>query len=120
MLRRTGLLIAMALLACARTPPAPRQSEAMERSARILAKLDALEADLHNGAVEAAVYKELVERHAHTEQIACKVTDGHVGDIERLAAIQEARMNYKSVSRLKKKAIALARRHPSRRALASN
>jgi uncharacterized protein YhaN len=100
--------------------PAPRNSEAMERSARILRQLDALEADLHQGSAEMATYAELVDRHARTEQIACKVTNEHVGDIERLAAVQEARMQRKSVDRLKRKALALARRHPARRTMASN
>ena len=120
-MRRIGLFVAaMALSACVRSSPAPRHSEALERSERILRQLDALEADLHHGSAEMATYAELVERHARTEQIACKVTDEHVNEIQRLAAVQEARMNYKSVTRLKKKAVALARRRPSRHALATN
>ena len=120
-MRQTGLLVAaMALAACVRSAPAARHSEAMERSARVLRQLDRLEADLHAGAAETAIYAELVERHARSEQIACKVTNEHVDDISRLAMIQEARMNVKSVARLKKKAVAMARRHPPHRAVASN
>ncbi len=116
---RTGILLLVASAACVRAP-APRHSDAMERSARILQRLDTLEAELNQGTAETATYAELVERHAHAEQIACKVTDEHVEDIRRLAMVQEARMNGQSIRRLKQKAVALARRHPPRRAVASN
>jgi len=52
----------------------------MERSARMLAALDRLEADLHSRDAEMATYSELIERHSQTQQIACKVTDEHLGD----------------------------------------
>lgn len=118
-MNRTAMFVLMALAACVR-PPAPHPSEAMERSARILRQLDALEADLHQGSAEMATFAELVERHARAEQIACKVTDEHVNEIRRLAMVQEARMNYQSVARLKRKAVAMARRRPSHHTVASN
>jgi hypothetical protein len=118
---RTGLIVTMATLACAQTTPAPRQSEAMERSERILRALDRLEADLHSGTTETFTYAELVQRHSEAEQIACKVSDEHVAEIHRLAAVQEARMNGKAIAHLKKrKTVAMARPRPSRHAVASN
>ena len=44
--RVIGCGILLVLAACARAQ-APRQSDAMERSASLLARLDQLEADLH-------------------------------------------------------------------------
>jgi hypothetical protein len=121
-MRRTVLLLVVAAAACVKTAPAPRQSEAMERSARMLKQLDALEADLHSGDAEVVTYSELVRRHTRTEQMACKVTDEHVAEISRLQAVQEARMARKRQDRVKKrKVVALA--HPraaARRAVASN
>ena len=120
---RTGLLVAaMALAACVRTAPAPRHSEAMERSARVLRQLDRLEADLHQGNAETLTYAELVNRHKRAEQIACKVTDEHVSEIHRLAMAQEEKMLGKHIARLKKrKTMAMARRQPAaRRAIAAN
>lgn len=119
---RTGLIVAaVALAACVRTAPAPRQSEAMERSARILRQLDRLEADLHQGNAETVTYADLVERHKRAEQIACKVTDEHVNEIHRLAMAQEEKMHGKRIAGLKKrKAVAMARRQPARRAVAAN
>jgi hypothetical protein len=120
-MRQTSLLLMVAMLACSRTAPAPRQSEAMERSQRILRALDRLEADLHNGETETFTYSELVRRHTAAEQVACKVTDEHVAEIHRLAAIQEEKMARKRIDRLKKrKAVAMARPRPSRHAVASN
>ena len=83
-MRRASLLLVMAAGACVGTAPAPRQSEAMERSARMLAALDRLEADLHSRDAEMATYSELIERHSQTQQIACKVTDEHVLDLGRI------------------------------------
>ena len=121
---RTVLLLVMAAAAaCVRTAPAPRQSEAMERSARMLKQLDALEADLHTGNAEVAAYSELVRRHTRTEQMACKVTDEHVAEISRLQAVQEARMARKLKDRVvkKRKVVALVHsRAATRRAVASN
>jgi hypothetical protein len=119
---RTGLLVvAFAFVACARTVAPPRQSEAMERSARILRQLDRLEADLHQGNAETVTYAELVDRHTRAEQMACKVTDEHVNEIHRLAMAQEEKMLGKRLARLKKrKAVAMARRSSARHAVASN
>jgi len=122
-MRRTGLLLVVAAAACVKTAPAPRQSEAMERSARMLKQLDALEADLHTGNAEVAAYSELVRRHTRTEQLACKVTDDHVAEISRLQAVQEARMARKLKDRVvkKRKVVALVHsRAATRRAVASN
>ena len=120
LMRRIGLMLAVAVAACARTAPDSRPSDAMERSARILRALDRLEADLHNGETETFTYSELVRRHSAAEQIACKVTDLHVTDIQRLAEVQERRMASKRMEREKKHAVALARRRSSRHALATN
>lgn len=111
-MRRTGVLgMTVALLACARPAPAPRQSEALERSARILRQLERLEADLHQGSSETATYAELVDRHQRAEQMACKVTDDHVNEIHRLAVAQEEKMLGKTIARLKKRrTMAMARR----------
>jgi hypothetical protein len=122
-MRRTVLLLVAAAVACAKTAPAPRQSEAMERSARMLKRLEALEADLHSGDAEVATYSELVRRHTRTEQLACKVTDDHVAEISRLQAVQEARMARKLKDRVvkKRKVVALVHsRAATRRAVASN
>ncbi len=86
--------------------PAPRQSEAMERSARILRQLDKLEADLHSQDAETDTFAELVQRHGEAQQMACKVTDEHVQEIHRLAAAQERKLEQKRALR-KKKAVAL-------------
>jgi hypothetical protein len=112
----------LALLACARTAPAPRQSEALERSARILRQLDRLEADLHQGNAETVTYAELVDRHQRAEQMACKVSDDHVNEIHRLAVAQEAKMLGKTVARLKKRrTMAMVRRSQrTRHAVAAN
>jgi len=119
---RTGLLVAaMVIVGCARTVPAPRHSEAMERSARILRQLDRLEADLQQGNAETVTYAELVDRHSRVEQLACKVTDDHVSEIHRLAMAQEEKMLGKRIARLKKrKTMAMARRQTSRHAVAAN
>jgi len=120
-MRRTVLLLVVVAASCARTAPAPRQSEAMERSARMLKQLEALEADLHSGDAEVATYSELVRRHTRTEQLTCKVTDEHVAEISRLQAVQEARMTRKLKDRVKKrKVVALVHTRPTRRAVASN
>jgi hypothetical protein len=120
-MRRTGLLLLIALAACARTAASPRESEAMERSARILRQLDRLEADLHSGETESFTYAELVRRHSATEQMSCKITDEHLADIHRLAMAQEAKMARQRGERVKKhKTVAMARPQPSRHATASN
>ena len=121
-MRGAGVLGLGMVVACSAPHPSRRLSEAMERSARMLRQLDALEADLHQGAAETDTYAELVARHGQAEQMACKVTDEHVAEISRLQAVQEARMAGKRQDRVKKrKVVALA--HPraaARRAVASN
>ncbi len=61
--RVLGLGMTLLLAACAKEAAAPRTSEALERSARMLAKLDQMEADLHDEGSKLAVYGELEERH---------------------------------------------------------
>jgi hypothetical protein len=118
-MRRIGFMLAMALAACTRTSAEPRQSDAMERSARMLRALDRLEADLHNGESESFTYSELVRRHSAAEQIACKVTDEHVAEIHRLAEAQERKMARKRLA-TKKHTVAMARPRHARQALATN
>ena len=66
-------------------------------------------------------YAELVDRHARAEQMACKVTDEHVNEIDRLAMAQEEKMLGKRLARLKKrKAMAMARRPSGRHTVAAN
>jgi hypothetical protein len=84
-----GLGLALLVSACAREAVAPRTSEALERSARLLARLDQLEADLHEEGSRLALYGELEQRHGQTSQIACQVADEHVQEIHRLAMAQE-------------------------------
>ncbi len=95
-------------------PHPPRQSEAMERSARMLRALDKLEADLHSQNAETGVYNELIGRHAQAQEIACKVTDEHVEEIHRLAALQEQKIEEKRRVR-RKKAVAQFIRRGDRR-----
>ncbi|HUJ25840.1 MAG TPA: hypothetical protein VLW85_07475 [Myxococcales bacterium] len=95
------------MTACA-SRPAWQPSDAMERSARMLRKLDALEADLHQGVEETDTYAVLVERRDHAEQIACKVTDEHVEEIHRLAMAQQEKIRERRQARHRKLA-ALAR-----------
>ena len=96
------VLAAVMGLACSAPAPARRPSEAMERSARILRQLDRLEADLHQGSAETTTYADLVARHGEAQQIACKVTDEHVEEIHRLAALQQEKIREKKASRKKK------------------
>ncbi len=92
-MRGAGLLaLGMVVAACGASRPPWRPSETMERSARILRQLDALEADLHQGAAETDTYALLVARHGDAEQIACKVTDEHVEEIHRLAVAQQEKI----------------------------
>ena len=116
-MRGTSILVlAMAAMGCGymRPPaPAPRQSEAMARSARMLRQLNRLEADLHAADAENGTYAELVDRHGRAEQIACKVTDEHVSEITRLAAAQEQKIRQKKLERLsRKKSKAVAQLSP--------
>jgi len=94
-----GLGVTLLLAACAGETPAPRKSDALERSARMLAKLDQLEADLHDERAKLAVYAELEQRHGQTSQIACQVADEHVQEIHRLAMAQEKKQQEKARQR---------------------
>src|SRR5437868_6835174 len=87
---RLALSFLLLATACGLTqPPTPRKSEAMEISARMLKQLDRVEADLHAAAGEEGTYAELVERHGHAQEIACKVTEEHVNEIHRLDVAQQ-------------------------------
>ncbi|HYZ90270.1 MAG TPA: hypothetical protein VE620_13305 [Myxococcales bacterium] len=103
--RMLGAGMALLVSACA-GDPAPRSSEAIERSARILAKLDQLEADLHQETTKLAVYDELDQRHRQTTQFACQVTDEQLRDVRRLAEVQDRKQQRKERNR---RAIAVAR-----------
>jgi leucyl-tRNA synthetase len=105
---RTGLVLILAMSAACLRSSTPWKSDALERSARMLQKMDKLEADLHQGQSEIATFGELVERHNRAEQIACKVTDEHVEDIHRLAMAQQLKLEKKRQQ--KKKVVAMARR----------
>jgi hypothetical protein len=95
-----GLGMTLLLAACVREPAAqPRTSEALERSARILAKLDQLEADLHDEGSKLAVYGELEQRHSQASQVVCQVSDEHVQEIHRLAMAQEKKQQEKAKKR---------------------
>ena|SRR5260221_10560166 len=96
---RAGILATAAVLAACSTRPAWQPSDALERSARMLRQLDRLEADLHNAEGENLTWGVLVERHAHAEQMACKVADEHVADITRLQALMEAKIQSKRLAR---------------------
>ncbi len=104
--RVLGLGMTLLLAACAKEAAAPRTSEALERSARMLAKLDQMEADLYDEGSKLAVYGELEERHSQTSQIACQVADEHVQEIHRLAMAQEKKQQEKV---RKRRAVAQAR-----------
>ena len=88
-----GVLVVLG--ACAR-PEAPRQSDALERSAKLLARLDQLEADLHQQDAEIFLTSELEWRHGQAQQIACQVTNDHVKEIHRLALLQEEKRREKA------------------------
>jgi len=105
-----AVVIAMGVAACHQVPPW-KPSDAMERSGKILAALDRLEADLHQGVTEAVVYSELVERHGQAQQIACKVTDEHVQEIHRLDMAQQEKIKEKRETRRKRKLVAQVSRH---------
>jgi len=108
---RGAIVLAMGLAACG-TQARWQPSEAMERSARMLRQLDRLEADLHTSSGETTTFADLVERHARSQEAACKITDEHIDDIHRLAAAQEYKAHQKKLGRLRlhsKKAIAQLR-----------
>jgi hypothetical protein len=111
-----GILVVLA--ACAREEP-PRQSEAMERSAKLLARLDQLEADLHEQNAEIFLGSELSYRHGQAQEMACQVTNDHVREIHRLAVLQQEKLQERAKSRKKGKVVAQARA-PKRARLATN
>src|SRR5882762_11635365 len=113
--RVLGLGVTMLLAACAKEAAAPRASEALERSARMLAKLDQMEADLHDEGSKLAMYGALEQRHGQTSQIACQVADEHVQEIHRLAMAQQKKQAEKVRRRR-----AVAQGRVSRRATAMN
>ncbi len=116
---RRGICVVAAIGLCAcgiSQPPQPRQSEAMERSARMLKALSQLEADLHDVDATVDTYAELVERHGQAQQMACAVTNDHVQEIHRLAVAQERKREEKA---RKHRQIAMARRGATNRAVAS-
>ena len=103
-----GVLVVLA--ACARAEaPSTGQSEALERSARVLARLNQLEADLHQQDAEIFLTSELEWRHGQAQQIACQVTSDHVKEIHRLAVAQEEKQREKAKARKKGKVVAQAR-----------
>jgi uncharacterized membrane protein YccC len=103
--RVLGIGLTLLFAACARES-APRPSDAIERSARMLARLDQLEADLHEESTKLAMYDELDQRHRQTSQFACQVTDEQLRDVRRLAEVQERKQQRKERNR---KAVAVAR-----------
>lgn len=78
-------------MGCGQRPP-PRHSQAMEASAKMLAQLDKLESELATTSGDNLTNAVLVERHAHAEQIACRVTDEHVQEIHRLDLAQQKKI----------------------------
>jgi hypothetical protein len=93
---RVSILGVMVVATAACGPrQAPRHSAAMESSAKILAQLDKLESELQLTDAENLTNAILVERHARAEQMACKVTDEHVHEIERLDAAQQKKLQEK-------------------------
>ena len=108
--------MAMGTVGCGMSrPPAPRHSESMERSARMLRQLDRLEADLHAQDAQTGVYSELVERHGRAQEVACKVSDEHVQEIHRLDLAMQQKIQQKRQDRLRKrKAVAQLPSHRSR------
>ena len=85
-------------MACAREAPVQR-GDALERSSRLLAQLDQLEADLHDEEAKLGVYSVLGERHAQVTQMACQVSAEHLDEIHRLALAQAAKAKEKGPRR---------------------
>lgn len=101
---RGGLLLALVAIGCGFSrAPAPRQSEALDRSARMLRQLDKLEADLQNADAVTTTYGVLVDRHGQAQQMACKVTEDHVEEIHRLAVAQEEKIRERRQQRVRKR-----------------
>jgi hypothetical protein len=100
--------IVVMLAACTRPQP-PVLGDAMERSARLLARLDQLEADLHQQDAELFLTSELERRHGQAQQIACQVTSDHLREIHRLATAQEEKLRERAKARKKGRTIAQAK-----------
>jgi hypothetical protein len=100
--------IVVALAACARPQP-PVLGDALERSAKLLARLDQLEADLHQQDAELFVTSELEWRHGQAQQMACQVTGDHLREIHRLAVLQQEKQREKAKGHKKGRTIAQAK-----------
>jgi hypothetical protein len=96
--------LVLAISGCAQRPP-PQHSQAMETSARMLAQLGKLEADLAAADTAGTTFSLLVERHGQAEQVACRVTDEHIEEIHRLDVARQKQMLERH-----KKGLAVARR----------
>src|SRR5207302_4339785 len=85
---KTALAVALAALlgACARPPP--HRSDALARSAALLARADKLEAELHAQVAELDLYGELGARRQSASELLCKMNGRHLGEIKRLAEAQ--------------------------------
>jgi|GEM_PF-1413152 len=104
-----GVVMAMGMLsACSGAPPVQRNSEAMERSRRLLAALDRVEADLHQGDSELTTFGVLLDRHQQATQLTCQVSQVHVDEIHRLEVAQEKKRSEKR----KHRSMALAEKAP--------
>jgi hypothetical protein len=104
-----GVLCLLVSAACSFAQPPPsaaRQSEAMERSARMLRQLDSLEADLHGETATIETYGELIDRHGQATQVACQVTEAHVREITRLDLAQRQKREEKQRMR-KRRSVAM-------------
>jgi hypothetical protein len=91
--------VILATIGCAQRT-APRHSAAMDASARMLQRLDKLEADVANADAENVTYAVLVDRHGKAEQMACHVTDEHVQEIQRLDLAQQKKVQEKHKKRM--------------------
>jgi hypothetical protein len=107
--KSVGVLCLLVSAACSFAQPAPsaaRQSEALERSARMLRQLDSLEADLHGETATIETYGELIDRHGQATQVACQVTEAHVREITRLDLAQRQKREEKQRMR-KRRSVAM-------------
>jgi len=77
---------------------APRASEALERSARMLAKLDQMEADLHDEGSSWPCTARWSSGTARRHRSACQVADEHVQEIHRLAMAQQKKQQERRAS----------------------
>ena len=75
----------------------------------LLERIDQLEAELHAEAAATTTYAVLEDRHGEATQLACHVTDEHVGEMHRLLAAQIEKRREKAS---KRKVAALGRAAP--------